>query len=123
MSAGSTCETGCGYSRTEDVWFIVAVGSEDVYGAAIRMRGRIASAELLLDARPLAHLICSPPKAGGGGGDEASEHDDARRTPRSRGGALPQQRAIGEDPHPRRVRGRDGPPSQARRAPSPGWSV
>ena len=30
MSAGSTCETGCGYSRTEDVWFIVAVGSEDV---------------------------------------------------------------------------------------------
>ena len=39
---------------------------------------RIASPELLLDAGPLPHLICSPPRLGGGGRDEAGEHGDAR---------------------------------------------
>jgi hypothetical protein len=44
----------------------------------IRQRTRIASPELLPDAEPLPHLICSPPELDGGGADEAGEHGNAR---------------------------------------------
>ena len=56
--------------------------AEHAYGpacsAAIWMRTRIASPELLPDAEPLPHLICSPPELDGGGADEAGEHGNAR---------------------------------------------
>ena len=38
---------------------------------------RIASPEMLPEADPLPHLICSRPVFIGGGGDEADQHGDA----------------------------------------------
>jgi hypothetical protein len=46
--------------------------------AAIKMRTRIASLEMLPDTEPLPHLICSRRIFGSGGGDEAAHHGDAR---------------------------------------------
>jgi len=46
--------------------------------AAIRMRPRVASPEMLPEGGTLPHLICSPPQLGGGGSDEAGEHGNAR---------------------------------------------
>jgi hypothetical protein len=46
-------------------------------GAAIKVRSRIASPEMLLEAEMLPHLICSRPMFIGGANDEADQHGDA----------------------------------------------
>lgn len=46
-------------------------------GAAIRMRIRIASPEMFLNAEPLPHVICSRTAEERGGDDEAIEHGNA----------------------------------------------
>jgi hypothetical protein len=62
-------------SRKQSVTFRVQAMAD--CGAAIGMRGRIASPGMLPEAEPLPHLICSRPIFFGGVKDEADQHDDA----------------------------------------------
>jgi len=45
--------------------------------AAIKVRSRIASPEMFLEAEMLPHLICSRPMFIGGANDEADQHGGA----------------------------------------------
>jgi len=48
-----------------------------VCDAAIKVRSRIASPEMFLEAEMLPHLICSRPMFIGGANDEADQHGGA----------------------------------------------
>ena len=73
--------------------------------AAIRMGRRIASPGMLLEAKPLRHLICSRPMFLGGVKDEADQHDSAGRVGSSDSGTVCAGGQDGARPYPRRVHG------------------
>jgi hypothetical protein len=52
-------------------------GGEDAWGAANKVRNRIASPEMFPEAEALPHLICSRPIFIGGANDEADQHGGA----------------------------------------------
>jgi hypothetical protein len=79
--------------------------SHEKCGAAIRMRTRIASPGMLLEAEPLPHLICSRPMFIGGVKDEADQYGGAGRVGGSDSGAVFAGGQDGAEPYPRGVHG------------------
>ena len=73
---------------------------------------RIASPEMLPSVGLLPHVICSRPVFGGGG-HEADQHGDAGRVDSGGGAAVCPVHSKGSGAHSGRVRGVDGPASQA----------
>src|SRR4051812_31501663 len=68
--------------------------------AANRVRGRIASPEVLLEAEPLPHLICSRLMFIGGVEDEADQHGGTGRAGGSDSGAVFAGGQDGAGPYP-----------------------
>src|SRR5271170_7853375 len=91
--------------------------------AANRVRGRIASPGMFLEAEPLPHLICSRPMFIGGVKDEADQHGDAGRVGGSDSGAIFAGGQDGAEPYPRRVHGGYGLSPQVRDAAPSGGST
>ena len=69
-------------------------------GASIWMRERIASREMLLNAEPLPHVICSRSGTERGGCDEAIDDGDAEGTDDGTGGALSDCKPKGQGTYP-----------------------
>ena len=69
-----------------------------IYGATVRMCGRIASPEMLPSVGLLPHVICSPPVFGGGG-HEADQHGDTGRVDSGGGGAVCPVHSNGSGAH------------------------